>query len=103
MTLGTEVITSVVTRLSSILVDGARANAFEHLMELGQLIDVVVEFWVWLFDCRLNIDLNNVPRLVVDIDTTLTTIAGVVDHQSCPIAVGSHAVIGTVRDQMMNR
>jgi hypothetical protein len=103
MTLGTQVVSSVVARLATITIDGVNGQTLKHLMQFSQLIDIVFDFRHRFLDRRLNVDLNDVTRLVGDIDLAFATIAGVVDHQLVPTTGSPHGAIGTTRDQITRR
>lgn len=61
----------MVTRLTLITIDRWIGHPFEHLMQLGQVIDVVFDFPPWLIGGRLNVDLDDVTSLVSGVDLCL--------------------------------
>lgn len=62
------------------------------------MINVLFDFDLGVVDDRLNIDLDNVTRLVGRIDLALTTIANVVDHSSSARRVALTTQSATTRD-----
>jgi hypothetical protein len=87
----------MVARLS-LLVQNFLIHPFEHLVEFREMINVLFHFDLRVVDDGLNIDLDDVTRLVGRIDLALTTIANVVDHSSSARRVALTTRSATTRD-----
>ncbi len=103
MAFGTEIVASVVTRLAlfvGVILGFNVGNALEHLVQFREMINVILNAFWRVFDCRLNVDLYDVSNLVGGVDLALTTIAGVVDHQECLTVSSSHAASSTMLEKI---
>jgi hypothetical protein len=95
--LGAQVISPVMTRITAVILGIRVGDSFQHLMQLCQMIDVVVDFvFTTVIRCSLDVDLHDVAGLVGGIDLALTTIANVVDHHSCLTVSMSHDAVSTL-------
>lgn len=103
MTLWTEIVASMMTRLAIIFRHCFIGDPFQHLMQLRQMIDIVCQIIDRFVRCCLDVDLNDIPSLFGDIDLALATIAGVMDHQESPKVSSPHGGLSTLLWESKNQ
>jgi hypothetical protein len=57
-------------------------DLLQHLVQFGQMVDVIFEIIGNAIDHRLDLDHHHVPRFECGVDLTFTTIASVMDHRT---------------------